>query len=253
VIDLNIDTSELSAEFNLTKQEVDGLLTYSVDEVSAQFAQQWATEVKSSLASTRSQYINAIIISKRDQFTNVVYLNPASWLANAIEMGASAFDMKKGLLASKKVKYTKKGKPYITVPFRFATPDAIGENGAFSGVMPQAVYKSVKNQAPKQSLSLNSIPSQYQIPKNIGIRKQVKSGNFKNLTAKTKMTSIYEGMQKSKGGYVTFRRVSLSSDAQSWNHPGFEARDFAGTALNNLNIPQIVDVSIDSYLSQLGF
>ena len=253
MINLEIDTSELSAEFDLSRQEVDQLLQYTVDEVSTAFARQWKLEAKQSLNQTREEYVNAIQITKQANFTNIVYLNPAAKLANMIEMGASEFDMKDGLLSSKKVKYTEKGNPYITVPFRFGVPTTIGDSSAFSGIMPTVIHNKVKRQTPTQQLSLGDIPKKHQIPHNIGLRRQVKSGNFKNITEDTRMTSIYEGMKKTEGGYVTFRRVSLNSDADRFVHPGFVAKNLAQQALGKLDIPQVVDVSLDSYLNQLGF
>ena len=246
MINLDIDTSDLSAEFELSRTDVDNMLQYTVEEVAASFARQWEIEAKSVLNQSRNEYVNSIQVTKRNKFTAVVYLNPASWLANAIEMGTSEFDMKKGFLKSNKIKYTSKGKPYLTIPFRFGTPQAIGDSSAFSGIMPTQIYSQVKKQAPKAALKLSSIPQQFHIPKSAALRKQTKSGNFANITKKTEMTSIYEGMRKTQGGYVTFRRVSLNSDPSSWIHPGFQKKDLAGTALGKLNVPQIVDISIDN-------
>lgn len=253
MIDFQVDTNDLSAEFSLSRQEVDQLLELTVDNVAEQFGRLWTEEAKNGLHSSREQYVTNIFAEKRDRFTSVVYLNPAAWLPNAIEMGASEFDMKSGLLMSDKVKYDKDGDPYITVPFRHATPNALGENGAFSNKMTSDIYKSAKKLTGKQSLPLTSIDSKHHIPKNIGLRKEVKNNNFKNITKDTPMTSIYEGMQKRKGGYVTFRRVSLRSDADRWIHPGFEKRDFMNKAVQRLDVANIVDRSIDDYLSQLGF
>jgi len=253
MISLDIDTRDLSDEFNLSQQEVNQMLQYTVEEVSANFADTWDVVASQNLGSARNQYKRAIQVMKRDRYTSVVYLNPAAWLPNALEMGHPSFDMKSGFLSSPKVKYTKKGNPYLTIPFRFATPTALGESSAFSGVMPKVIYNEVKKQTRREQLPLTSIPAQYHIPVNAGIRKEVKSGNYSRVTAKTEMTSIYEGMQNTGNGYMTFRRVSLNSQAESWIHPGFQARNFAQKAMNQINIPDIVDISIDNYLAQLGF
>ena len=68
-----------------------------------------------------------------------------------------------------------------------------------------------------------------------------------------KTTSIYEGLKKQGGGYVMFRRVSLNSSPDAFNHPGFDARNFANKALSQMDVPQTVDIAIDTYLSNLGF
>jgi len=253
MINLDIDTSAMVQEFNLSQKEVDGLLQHAVEDIAAEFASVWENVANSTLNQSRVQYANAIQVAKRGQFTAVVYLNPAAWLPNAIEMGHSSFDIKKGLLNSKKVKYTTKGKPYITVPFRFGVPSTIGDSEAFSGIMPTSIHNEVKRQAPGESLKMANIPSQYHIPKSIALRKQVKSGIFTDAIKRSEKTSIYKGMVKTEGGYVTFRRVSLASDSDRWIHPGFSAANLAGQALSKLNIPQQVDISIDNYLNELGF
>lgn len=253
MISLDIDTSELSAEFSLTQHEVNQMLEYTVEEISAQFARKWETEAKSVLKSTRSIYVNSIQVKKRGQFSAAVFLNPASWLANALEMGMSSFDMKAGFLGSSKIKYTKKGNPYLTIPFRFASSSALGESSAFAGVMPQVIHTTTKSLPPGGRLKMSNIPSQYHIPKSAALRSQVKSGNFAKVTASTKMTSIYQGMQRTNGGYVNFRRVSLNSQDQSWIHPGFVKLDLANKALSKMDVPQEVDVAIDNYLSGIGF
>lgn len=253
MINLDINTNSIEQEFNLSQRDVDGLLQYVVEDVATEFARHWETEAKSSLRQSRSLYVNAINVAKRGQFASVVYLNPAAWLPNAIEMGHGEFDMKKGLLNSKKVKYTKKGKPYITVPFRFGVPSTIGDSTAFAGIMPKAIHNVVKRQAPGESLKMGDISSQYKIPKSVALRNQVKSGIFTAAIQRSEKTSIYKGMQKTEGGYVTFRRVSLASDSDRWIHPGFQAKNLAAQALSRFNLPQAVDVSIDNYLSKLGF
>ena len=50
---------------------------------------------------------------------------------------------------------------------------------------------------------------------------------------------------------MTFRRVSDKSDPNSWIHPGFDARKFMDKALDQTQIPQVVDMVLDNFLSQL--
>lgn len=255
MIDLSIDTMDLSQEFNMTKDDVDGMTEFVVDEVTTAFAREWDNQAKSDLNSTREQYRNAIQVTKRGRFTGVVYLNPAVWIANALEMGASSFDMKTGFLNSSKVKYTSKGKPYLTIPFRFATSGSIGESSAFAGVMPTTISNTVQKMKPKERLGIDKIPSKYHMPQSATLRRKLKSKGFQQLKSNTEVTSIYEGLQRNQrgSGYVMFRRVSLNSDADRFIHPGFEPRKLADRALGKMNVPQTVDVALDTYLSNLGF
>jgi hypothetical protein len=254
MIDLSIDTADLSAEFDLDQRAVNDLLKFTVEEVTAMFARNWDNKAKETLGSTRNEYRNAIQTRKIDDFTASVYLNPASWLANALEEGASGFDMKAGLLNSSKVKYTKNGSPYITIPFRFATPTSLGESSAFAGVMPTVIHRAVLKHEKESStgLPLGSIPNKYQIPQSSTLRRTLSSAAYSKVAERT---SIYEGLKRNPNGagYVMFRRISLNSAADKFQHPGLEARSLAQKALDGTNIPQIVDIAIDSYLANLGF
>lgn len=252
MIQLQIQSTDLAQEFGLTQNDVDDMVEYVVEDVAHSFARQWQTEAKSSLFSSRNIYVNAIQAAKRGRDTSVVYLNPAAWLPNALELGTTEFDMKHGFLASDKVKYDKNGNPFLTIPFRFATSNAIGENEAFAGVMPREIHRTVKKLDGKP-LNIKDIPSKYHIPQSASLRRKMKSKGFEQLSKKVETTSIYEGMKKTSGGYVTFRRVSLNSQKESFIHPGFYARNLAEKALSAMDIPFNVDVAIDNFLSNAGF
>ena len=247
--EIEIDTRDLSSQFEMSKGDIDGLLQYTVQQLTAEFAYIWGNEAKSNLHSSRAKYLNAIQVTERGRFTGVAYLNPAAWLPNAIETGATAFDMKVGFLRSSKVKMGKSG-PYITIPFRFGTSGSIGESEAFAGVMPPEIERATKSSS--GPLKMGNIPSKYHIPKSAALRKRQESISFKKMESMDK-TSIYEGIEKRGGSYINFRRVSLNSSADAFQHPGFEARDLAGKALPKLDIEGITGSAIDQFLINLGF
>jgi hypothetical protein len=250
MIDINISTGDLASEFNLSKSDVDNLLEVSVAMVTRKFAEHWDDVAKKELHSTRDQYRSAIEIGNRGRFTGVAYLNPGARLSNMIEMGASSYDMKTNLLNSSKVKYTSKGNPYITVPFRWATPSALGESAGFAGKLPQEIFNEVKK-APEKPLPLSSIGSGHQMPKSNALRSRI--GELKSKVGNVPMTSKYEGVKRNaKGsGYVNFRRVSLNSDTMAFMHPGFSPKNLAERALSMLDIPHIVDIAIDNFLDTI--
>lgn len=260
IVPILIDTADLSAEFSLTKQDVDSLLEYTVQEITKEYARVWENKAKSTLKSSRSDYIRSIRVDSQGRFTGRAYLDPITWLANAVEMGVSGFDMKRGMLNSPKAKQGKNGK-YLTIPFRFATPSAIGDSSVFAGIMPVAVQRAVikqeKSNPSSPGLKLGDIPQQYQMPKSHSLRMRLRSKGFDKLKSNTQMTSKFEGVRRnsSGGGYVTFRRVSEFSDDAAFQHPGIEERDIAGQALSiyESRIPDIVDISTDNFLVSLGF
>lgn len=258
MIPITIDTLDLSAEFSLTRSDVDDLMEYTVQEITKEFALVWEAQAKQSLFASKREYIDSIRVDSQGRFTGIAYLDPVTWLANAVEEGAPEFDMKEGLLRSPKAKQGKNGR-YMTVPFRFATPGSIGESSAFAGVMPAAIQQAVQKQEKEGGggLSMSNIPSQHQMPQSHSMRRKLQSEGFARLQKNTAMTSKYAGLKRNSlgSGYVTFRRVSEFSDADAFIHPGIQARHLAekAEALFTTTIPRRVDMLIDNFLVSLGF
>lgn len=266
MIPILIDTSDVAAEFALTKPEVDAMISYTVKGITAAYARAWDNQAKRALHSTRWLYRSSIVVGEQGPFTGYVML--VNKLPNMIEQGASPFDIKAGFAKSEKAKQKKGGGWYLTVPFRFATPGALGESEVFSNVMPQEVYAAVRNNTTRQTslggarrsgqpLSVSQIPTDFQIPRTRAMI-ETKHRVFEEYKHKH---SIYEGIQKAskkyqnatQGQYVSFRRVSDNSDKNSWIHRGFEAHNLAEKALGAMNIPFEVDRLVDNFLSKLGF
>ena len=261
-----IDTRDLAAEFALSKEQVNSMISYTIKGLTASFARTWDAEAKNSLGSTRQQYRSSIVVGEEGPFTGYVML--VNTLPNMIESGASAFDMKVGFSKSSKKKFNASGGWYLTVPMRHATPGSLGESSAFSGTMPSAVYGAAKTATATKTtssggsvrgrgLTQSQIPSQYAIPKSRAMIEE-KNQVFEEYKHKH---SIYEGMQKSskkyenatQSQYVTFRRVSSNSDPNSWIHKGFQAKLLAEKAMNVMDVPSEVGMFVDKYLARLGF
>lgn len=265
MIPVLIDTSTVAAEFSLSSQDAKDMVSFVVKELTARFAKSWDDEAKRALKSTRQLYRSSLVVGEQGPFTGYVML--VNKLSNMIESGASPFDIKVGFARSSKAKRTAGGGWYLTVPFRHATPGALGENEVFSNIMPTSVYAVAKKLEPTVStlggvkrggsLQVNQIPSPHNIPRTRAMI-VTKSKTFEEYKHKH---SIYEGMQRSQktyekatqGSYVTFRRVSSNSDKNSWIHKGIEARRLSDKALANTNIPHEVDMAVDNFLTRLGF
>jgi len=255
-IKISVDLSATFDEFVMTADEAHAMTEAVLDEVTDAFIFQWKAEAKQALRSTRNDYIRNIHKIDKGRFERMVVL--MGKFNNMLEMGCSPFDMKVGFEKSNKRKITAKGGWYLTIPFRWATPDALGENEAFSGQMPPEIHDIVKGKALKagsqssEPIKLQDIPKALQ---GLGVRKAV--GDFASYTHKN---NIYEGIQKStadyektsQNSYVSFRRVSDKSSALSWIYSGIKAYDLANRALNNLDIETIVDNTVDKFLSEIG-
>jgi hypothetical protein len=247
MIPVTIDTRALAEEFSLAASQVDDLRELAVTTITQEYAREWENQANQHLGSTREMYKRAIQTESRGRFTGVAYLDPVEWIANAIEMGADSFDMKIGFLQSNKVKYTKSGDPMLTIPFRFGVSTSLGESQAFASVMPTVIHETTKALAGRQ-LKLGQIPEQYHIPKSQALRKRITDVSS---LPKNKRTSIYEGMQKTTGGYVNFRRVSVNSDPDAFIHPGFSEKNLAQKAWDNFDMGDKMKLVIDDFLSSL--
>ena len=266
MIPVFIDTRDVSAEFNLSREDVNAMISSTIKGITATFARNWDNVAKQALKSTRQIYRSSIVVGEEGPFTGYVML--VNSLPNMIESGASPFDMKIGFSQSSKRKSSKGGGWYLTIPFRMASPGSLGESEAFSSVMPQSVYNAVKSNQSQQTamggtvqqgrgLSPSQIPAEFQIPKSRAMI-QTQDRVFEEYKHKH---SIYEGLRKgsktyenaTQGQYGTFRRVSSRSDANSWIHKGLAAQNLAERAMAMTNVPYEVDRTVDNFLKSLGF
>ena len=264
-INIAIDLTDLLDMHKLTKGQQNDFIEEILDNVSQAVIYNWREEAHNGLNSTRNQYLRAI--QQPDIKGTQAIIELIGTLPNMIENGASAFDEKSGFALSDKKHMKKNGGWYINIPFRWATPDAIGEDEAFSAKMPQAVYNVAKSLDPATSnvgkkivyggaLDSSDLPSKFQ-----GLQTRAAiSDNQGNVLygAYQHKTNIFQGMireekayeKATQGQYVTFRRISDLSDPMSWIHPGFVAKNFADKAIN-IDIDTIVDNTVENLINNI--
>lgn len=267
VININFDIAEVLDELGLSVPDGDELLRFVLQEATKHIDSTWRQVAGRELHRTRDIYRRAIQIQNVDRYTNEIVLRNIHPLPNMIESGAGAFDIKRGFEQSRKVKYTKSGGWYLTIPFRWGTPGAIGDN--FVGIMPQEVYNIVKNlQSQKtvfkagkvqgaEQLQNRDIPEPYRIP-------QARNA-FTDLNSKRSFeqyqhkTPLLAGLQRSsgqyekamnQGQYTTFRRASSNSDPLSWIHRGIKQYNLAEKAIEQSDINTFVENTIDDFFTQ---
>jgi hypothetical protein len=244
----------LSADFDLTKEDIDRLKEAVVKTCTKVVHTAWKQEAKDNLRSTRAQYLNSIIVGEVGRFTNVITL--VGQLPNMIEQGVDPFDMKLGFENSSKRTNTesKDGELgwYLTIPFSWAQPGSLGESTKFSAVLPSDVSKALntKHKAEgggKTTLNLSDIPDEFRIPQK---RSEISLLSGSLVPEYQHKHSVYEGLQKVPGLVTSFRRVSNNSDDLSWVHKGFQAYNLADKALEKAKIPEVVGDVIDAFLDQ---
>lgn len=201
----------------------------------------WQTEAQNKLMSTRADYLLGL------QFDSIVmpYDSPLSGAVvlkgkfpNMLETGWSQFDMKLGFSQSPRIKRKKDGGWYLTIPYRHMTPGAY----MYGNAMPKDVYGVAKNLNPYQSGPGNTSLNWQAAPGQSWTGYQHKTNKYAG------MVRIVKSYQKAtQSQYMTFRRVSNTSDPMSWWHPGyhgvhiaeslspFATKTFVDILTNNLN------------------
>jgi 6-pyruvoyl-tetrahydropterin synthase len=262
IIDIRIDTNDLFSGLQVSKEQVDTYVDKVIKNLSYAYLNQVESEAQRELHSTRNRYIQNLRFIDTGRMEGTIVLDyTKDPLIKMIEEGANAYDMKQYFLKSSKVKFSKNGNPFLTIPFRFATPSAVGESEVFQGKLPQEVYDIVKSKSAtisipggglrSQGVKLNELPEQYQI-------KSTRPA-IPGFEAYEHKSSIYEGVSKRQDSvtkqntYGSFRRVSENSDPRSWIHPGMKAKNLFEQALSNFRSESEITRSMDIIWEQMGF
>lgn len=241
---IRVDLGGLVEEFGLDSNSVEELSNRIVTSVTVEFLNKLQDNVSMTLKGTRATYLNNLEVKDIDSKNKEIILH--GWLPNALEDGTQAFDMKPGFAKSLAAHISQNGGWYLSIPFQFATPMALGEGKT---KIPQPVYNIVKKQ--KSPLRADQIPSPY----NERRTRPTVSNNYRVFDAYQHKSSIYEGLQKrQQGGYMTFRRVSNNSDPDAFIHRGFKGEKFFEKSLNDISssVPVLTENTINQFLKDLG-
>lgn len=248
---VKIDLSGLGQWFDVSNDEVHDFAQDLVKRLAMRFVYDLRTQANNKLGKTRQEYIESINVNEIAY--NTVMVELIGFLPNAVEQGLNPFDMKNGFSASEKVKHTKSGGWYITIPYTHSWGGAIGESSTFSGdPMPMGVWEQAKTLGGGESLANSMIPDAFRA---VGSRKPVSVGS-KMFDEYLHKSNKFEGMRRSNkeshSSYVTFRRVSNNSDPGSWIHTGIIARDLFTHAFDKEAILHEVDMARDEFFNNLN-
>lgn len=269
LIPITIDTQDLMQKFSLTKEQVESVCDNIAKSLAASYARQLQQVANVALHQTRQRYVKNIRVIDSGRMEGTVMLDYSKdKLIKMLEEGASPFDIKEGLLNSSKVKVGKNGKKYITVPFRWGTPGAVGDADVFSGIMPTEVYNAVRSMS-------QTIPVAGGGMRTPGLNTSTLSNPFltTSLTRKTiadsagkvlfnqyeHKTSLYSGITQQSDGatgqnrYFSFRRVSTNSDDDAFIHPGIEQYNLVKKALGDFDQTKELSRALDVEWNKLGF
>lgn len=265
---ISIDIAPLISAVPFREGLATALGSAILSNLTVEIYKRWQAEAGKALRSTRKQYINSINIQNTGKYENTIFLTGR--LPNMIENGVSAFDLKVGLLNGQKSKVGKNGVRYNTVPFRFATPNAVGESDAFSSVMPNEVYEVAKQleatitqmgMGTSYGGKLTNVPSPYDTatirPKIVDDSSELQveqleayQRKFSIFASMIRNEKIYEKAKQSQ--YVTFRRVSEKSAPNAFIHKGIKAYNLANKALESTNVAGVVMDTRNKTLKSFG-
>jgi hypothetical protein len=161
-------------------------------------------------------------------------------IADWIENGTEQLDMKTTHPYGPRSRVSKKGVSYLVIPFRWGTPEGRdGKRVGFRNIMPDAVYKIVKNK--EKFRQTRALMTTHNEPNFRG--EQVERRNYSDAAGKAawgdrltaemneEVTPNMEGMSSMVGqnrraaGYFTFRVISANSPKHSWIKPATPARN----------------------------
>ena len=247
MIPINVDISPIIEEFVVLSNRSEEFASYVLDRMVEDFMFNWNDMVGKELHGTRKEYLSAMDVNRTAYNEAIISLLPTkSNLPLKIEDGASSFDMREGFSKSEKRTDKDDGGWYLTIPFKFATSEAIAESMVFSQKMPKPIEKIAKENN-GDPISMSQLPDQYKkllANKTTGVKH--KSPIYEGI--KRLQTSATE--KENRGGYISFRRVSDNSEDGSWTHPGFVGKKFMDRAANQLeqNMTSIIDQATNDFI-----
>lgn len=184
--------------------------------------QQIEQKAKRKLKTSLHEYLDNVNVGY-DGMVLIIDINRDSWLANAVELGVSAFDIKKGMFESPKAKVGKKGQKYMHIPMQKDVHLKPEDMGTEKSQEYQRIIQHVM-QKPKFGASKNKMQhdgSILQTQKLITDEPMLQGFyRFRKLQSAEQLHG-----NKSKGvpfQHVMFRTVSESPSktGAEWNHPG---------------------------------
>jgi hypothetical protein len=156
-------------------------------------------------------------------------------LVLAVERGSKGFDMKSKLLAHA-TKSSKKGGPYIDVPFNHKASEV---PSSMKSAMSRAAKKSGGAAEVRMAMKTDGKAFTRQLQRGrigqaLGMspkkqKVQHKRGIHDDMTRRSTKTG-----SRSSNTYTTVRRISLNSATTSWWHPGFKAAHVLDKVLPSL-------------------
>lgn len=269
IIPIVLDTQDIMQQFNVSQKQVEDICDNVAKSLAFSYNQKLQQIVQNTLHRTRARFLQAVKLVDTGRMEGTVMIDfSKDPLVGMIEQGAGPFDMKQGFFASSKVITAKNGNRYLTIPFRWGTPNIVGDSDVFSNIMPQEVYQAVRSMPQNITMIGGGIRTQGLNPSTLSptlqnrqTRPQITDSQGKVMfNAYQHKTSIYAGIVRKQDSitgqntYHSFRRVSTgSTDKNAFIHKGIQQYNFVQKALQQFDQVQEVSRALDIEWKKLGF
>lgn len=146
-----------------------------------------------------------------------------------IQNGVVEFDMKDTYPYGKKSRVSKKGIPYLIIPFRWGTPGSAGRSRAhFGNTIPIEAYEILKSRKFKKSIVKTETHIEQNFKGEDIERSEYNWGDRLDDTNSGNMNGMVRMMANPQSTYFTFRVISANSPANSWKRKAVPANDVVG-------------------------
>jgi len=243
LIDIDIDEL-IPPSLKGLLDHADQLVEAVLDDVANSALMKWRQLASRELHTSKAEYLDSLQDIEAREGERILSL--VGWLAEAVETGLGAYDLKEILLA-RGARKSAAGFKYRPIPFRHATPGATtGQAGtamgsqygparvgslATPGALSRGQARELGRRVHREAKKLRG-----------GARLRTGAGGAIKLH-KRHSTDLFSGMVKraqpkagggkQTSGYMTFRMVSdnpavaVTGSGEKWLHPGIDAHNFA--------------------------
>lgn len=168
-------------------------------------------------------------------------------IAKRLEEGTNSYDMKVTHTKGPKSRVSKKGIPYLIIPFRWGEK----KGGHFRNIIPEEIVRLISSKNFKRSKVLSTTHNEPNFKGEDVQRREYEWGD--RITEADTNDDRAVGMVNmgNKSGRFTFRIISAASPAGSWINPGITARPVAQTVANE-TLPAIKIMITNALKKDLG-
>lgn len=248
---LEVRAQELGLQFDRLSEEAEAQMKAAIGDLAHAAHAMVVAKAQAELHTTRQDYLKGLTFEKLDEDSYLISLDGD--YQNKLEEGYPPFDMKPGMLASKKIVRVgrRSGLPWVQ------KSEEDGHRYAYVPLERKPFSKAPKGRdmadAIKQLSAYNrqgrmqKITQLFKDPSGKALQGMVavaKDTGIKDLEGLVKYQRTYKtqtGKEKTESIYINYRVVSEAVGAEAWRHPGFpgvkafeDAERFVETELDNI-------------------